>query len=119
MNLIKKSILVVLLVATSISAFAQKKSMAEKRAEQATNYVAEKMSFNDGQKAFLNEVYLEKFGSVIKQTQGKELSKEERKPIYQAANKAAMTKLKEQFTMAQIKEINKYQQEANKQAKKK
>lgn len=119
MNFIKKSILVILLLSVSVTSFGQNlKKMAEKRAEEASVYVAEKMNFNDAQKAFLYEVLVVKFESNMKQTRGKELSKEEKQSIYKAANKKATTKLKAQFSSEEIKEINKYQQEANKKAKK-
>jgi len=120
MNFIKKSILVILLLSISISAFAQKESVAEKRATIATDYIAEKMNLDADKKSFVHEVLVEKFQSNMAQTKGKNLTSDEKKVIFKGSNGIAMKKLGEKFTKEEVKQINKYQLEAHKiKAKKK
>lgn len=114
----KKVILFILLAGFLTTANAQKKKGYEKKAEAETAYVTAKMSLNKDKATFLHDVLVDKYASAAKQIHGKELPKEEKQAIRKEGNKAAQIKLSEQFSKAEIKEINSYIKEYNANKKK-
>jgi len=109
----KKIVLFILLAGFLTTANAQKTSSKVKRAKAETEYVTSKMSLDKEKSAFLQEVLVEKYTSASEQIHAKEVSKEEKKAIRKSVNKEANSKLAEQFSKAEIKEINGFLKEYN------
>jgi|LGVF01.1.fsa_nt_gb hypothetical protein len=115
----KKVILFILLFGILTNVNAQKQSRAAKKATAQTDYVAQKMKFNDAQKLFLHNVLLERYESVAKQIKGKDLSKEEKKSIYKKTNTVMTERLTAEFSKDEIKHIKALLKEHNQSKKKK
>lgn len=114
----KKIILFILLAGFLTTANAQKKSYQEKKANENTSYIADKMDLNKDKKAFLHEVLLEKYVNTSKQINDNDLSKEEKQVIYKASYKETSKKLTKEFTKEEVNEIFAILKEQNKKNKK-
>jgi len=83
MKLLKTISITVLLICFTINIQAQQKqSYAEKSAFEKTEYVANEMNLNKDQKIFLHEMLLNKIETTAEKINGKDLSEEETKTIF-------------------------------------
>ena len=101
----KKVILFVFVLSLFTNVNAQKKSQLEVKLGKSVAAISEEMDLKKDKETFLYNTLLEEKKSKMSQTKGKELSKEERKVIVQAAKKDTTKKLKKQFSSEEIKKI--------------
>lgn len=106
-------LLPVALLFFTISLSAQSKDNIN-RAEEITTYITEKMSLDKEHSNLVNEALLAKFEFQSEKMKGKNLTKEEKKPIYKEAHGILKSKLETKFSKDEIKTITGYIQEYNK-----
>lgn len=120
MKSIRLTVLIAVLLLWSVNGIAQqKKSTHVKRAKAQTTYIAEKMNLNEDKKSFLYDALLQKFKMNTSKINGKDLTQEEKKGVYQSTNKKFREILSKEFSQQEINRINKLQNEANKKRKEK
>ena len=78
---------------------------AEKRAKEASAFIASEVNLNQEDSDFTYTVLLEKMTSTAEQINGKNLSKEEKKAIYGASHKETSKRLSAHFSADKVKEI--------------
>lgn len=112
----KKLIVLILFCGFLSTSTAQKKSYQEKKATINAQHIAEKMNLNDSQQTALYAILLGKYEETSKQIKGN-VSKQEKKIIYNKSYKDTNDKLSVLFSKEEIKSINSLLKEQNKKAK--
>ena len=102
----KKLIVLILFCGFLSTATAQKKSYQEKKATINAQHIADKMNLNDSQQTALYAILLGKYEETSKQIKGNDLSKEEKKIIYNKSYKDTNDKLSALFSKEEIKAVN-------------
>ena len=102
----KKLIVLILFCGFLSTATAQKKSYQEKKATINAQHIADKMNLNDSQQTALYAILLGKYEETSKQIKGNDLSKEEKKIIYNKSYKDTNDKLSVLFSKEEIKAVN-------------
>lgn len=119
MKLLKTISITFLLFCFTINIQAQeKKSNAQKRAVENSEFITSKMDLSAEQATFLQNVLLEKYESNSKKIKGQNLSQEEKKAIYKQSHKDTNAKLSEKFSKEEINQINELVKAKNKESKK-
>ena len=113
----KKIILLIVLCGFLSTANAQRQSYQEKKATINAQHIADKMNLNDSQQTALYAILLGKYEETSKQIKGNDLSKQEKKIIYNKSYKDTNDKLSVLFSKEEIKSINSLLKEQNKKAK--
>ena len=116
----RKIVLFILLAGFLTTGFAQKESYAKKASKENAAYVMKHMSLKKDKTAFLQGVLLNKYESVSKEikAQGSDISKEDKKAIYNKSYKKMMADLSQEFSKEEINRINKLLKEQNENRKK-
>ena len=85
---------------------AQKQSYQEKKATTNAQYIADNMDLNESKQTLLYAILLDKYEETSKQIKGNDLSKEEKKIIYNKSYKDTNDKLSVIFSKEEIKTVN-------------
>ena len=102
----KKIILLIVLCGFLSTANAQRQSYQEKKATANAQYIAEAMDLNESEQTLLYAILLDKYEETSKQIKGNDLSKEEKKIIYNKSYKDTNDKLSVLFSKEEIKTVN-------------
>jgi len=113
----KKLIVLILFCGFLSTATAQKKSYQEKKATINAQHIADKMNLNDSQQTALYAILLGKYEETSKQIKGNDLSKQEKKIIYNKSYKDTNDKLSALFSKEEIKTVNALLKEQNQKKK--
>lgn len=95
-------LILVVLVAVSVSLSAQNKKMIE-RASSNTEYVAKAMNMDDSSKQFLYESLLNSYQDAAKRKKG--LTDEEKKEVSKEIRKELKMELNKKFSKDEVKQI--------------
>ena len=119
MKIFKKISLLVMLLGFTITAQAQQKNaQAQKKADESTAFITEKMNLSKEQTTFLYETLLTRFENNSKTSKDNSLSEEGKKEIYKNSYKETQTTLAEQFSKEEISKIDELLKQYNNSAKK-
>jgi hypothetical protein len=102
----KKIILLIVLCGFLSTVNAQKQSYQEKKATTNAQHIAEAMDLNESEQTLLYAILLDKYEETSKQIKGNDLSKEEKKIIYNKSYKDTNDKLSVLFSKEEIKMVN-------------
>ncbi|MDG1793016.1 MAG: hypothetical protein P8H44_00515 [Flavobacteriaceae bacterium] len=102
----KKIILLIVLCGFLSTANAQRQSYQEKKATKNAQHIAEAMDLNESEQTLLYAILLDKYEETSKQIKGNDLSKEEKKIIYNKSYKDTNDKLSVLFSKEEIKTVN-------------
>ena len=102
----KKIILLIVLCGFLSTANAQRQSYQEKKATTNAQHIAEAMDLNESEQTLLYAILLDKYEETSKQIKGNDLSKEEKKIIYNKSYKDTNDKLSVLSSKEEIKTVN-------------
>ena len=102
----KKIILLIVLCGFLSTANAQRQSYQEKKATTNAQHIADTMDLNESEQTLLYAILLGKYEETSKQIKGNDLSKQEKKIIYNKSYKDTNDKLSVLFSKEEIKTVN-------------
>jgi hypothetical protein len=116
----RKIVLFILLTGFLLTGFAQEASYADRVSKENANYVAKGMNLKKDKTKYLESVLLVKYKSVSEELKAakSDISREDRKAIYQKSYDKLMSDLSKEFSQEEIISINKLLKEQNEKRKK-